>query len=161
MLSKVHFLLWLKLNEFCGWLICGQRENVKHLDGKAQAACSLFMNKPIHSCYVKEGDREQYRNSESGCGFNSYCMLEKRCWVDLRQVHPSQCVCSCQNTAGCARRSQVRMQCELLSPIHTQVFSSTEIFLKMLSSELIPWQSVAPNFKKKKKYWQINQHSLI
>lgn len=55
-LSKVHFLLWLKLNGFCGWMICVYRENVKHLNGKTQAACSL-MNKPILSFYVKVGDR--------------------------------------------------------------------------------------------------------
>lgn len=57
MLTKVHFLLWLKLNEFCGWMICVYEENVKHLNGKALAACSLYRNKPIHSFYVKVGDR--------------------------------------------------------------------------------------------------------
>lgn len=72
MLSKAHFLLWLKLNEFCGWMICVYRENVKHVNGKAQAACNHFTNKPILPFCVKVGDKYNLEKSQFQCGFNMY-----------------------------------------------------------------------------------------
>lgn len=131
MLSKVHFLLWLKLNEFCRWMICTYGENVKHLNGKVLAACSLYRNKQSLSFYVKVGDRYNVDILNQDVDL-IHTVCSKRCWVDPRWVHHSLCVCV-RTQQRVLSENMIRRQHELLSSTYTQVFSSTKTFLPVKS----------------------------